>query len=145
MFIAAIELPVDPAPEVATAIVAGEVSDVGERLVHTLVGIWEGPHQAKLIAVVRSGLSKPSMTLMLKQLFEHRILGTVIDSFGDRIDHHRFRANLVGSQMFGLICTRYILKLEPIASLDADTLAAAVGPTINRYLTMPVDDLAEKP
>lgn len=34
--------------------------------------------------------------------------------------------------------TRYVLKLEPLASADADTLAAAIGPNIQRFLTDPL-------
>jgi hypothetical protein len=31
--------------------------------------------------------------------------------------------------------TRYVLKIDPIAGAGADDLAAAIGPTIERYLT----------
>ncbi len=37
--------------------------------------------------------------------------------------------------MVGLAVTRYVLGLEPLAAADLDTLVAAVGPTVDRYLT----------
>jgi Tetracyclin repressor-like, C-terminal domain len=47
----------------------------------------------------------------------------------------RYRASLVTSQGAGLGLTRYVLGLEPLAAADLDALVAAVGPTVDRYLT----------
>jgi hypothetical protein len=46
-----------------------------------------------------------------------------------------FRASLVASQVLGLALTRYVLGLEPLAAASQDDLAAAIGPTLERYLT----------
>ena len=45
------------------------------------------------------------------------------------------RAALAGSQLIGLVMARYVIRIEPLASADADTVAAAVAPTLQRYLT----------
>jgi len=34
---------------------------------------------------------------------------------------------------------RYVTGFEPLASADIPTVAAAIGPTIQRYLTGPLD------
>ena len=34
-----------------------------------------------------------------------------------------------------MVTTRYILRLEPIASTPPEQLVATVGPTVHRYLT----------
>jgi hypothetical protein len=39
------------------------------------------------------------------------------------------------SQLAGLGLTRYILRLEPLASANADDVVNWVGPTVQRYLT----------
>jgi len=44
------------------------------------------------------------------------------------------RAQLVASQLLGLALARYLLRLEPLASLPAADVVAAVGPTLQRYL-----------
>ena len=49
------------------------------------------------------------------------------------------RATLAGSQFIGLALMRYVGRVEPLASADVDSLAAAVGPTIQRYLTGKID------
>jgi hypothetical protein len=47
------------------------------------------------------------------------------------------RLELVASHLIGLAFARYQLKIEPLASADADRLAASIGATIDRYLTDP--------
>ncbi len=42
---------------------------------------------------------------------------------------------MVPTQLLGLAMTRYVLKLESIASLPDDELVACVAPTVQRYLT----------
>jgi hypothetical protein len=37
--------------------------------------------------------------------------------------------------LVGLAIMRYIGRLEPLASASVDELVAAVGPTVQRYLT----------
>jgi AcrR family transcriptional regulator len=143
LFLAAIELPMDPAPEVAAVLKAGGVEGAGGRLMTAFTAIWDGPHQDKLLAVVRTSLSKPAMAFVLRQLFEHRIVKTVEDILGDQVDRIPVRASFIASQVFGLVVARYILKLEPLASLSQRELAETIGPTIDRYLTMPVEHLSK--
>jgi AcrR family transcriptional regulator len=144
LFMAAIEIPFDPAPEVEAVLKSGDVDGAGGRLMHAFVAIWDGPHHEKLLAVVRTSLSKPAMAFVLRQLFEHRIVKTVESTLGGQVDHIPIRANFIASQIFGLVVTRYILKLEPMASLSEAELAETVGPTIDRYLTMPVEHLSRE-
>jgi hypothetical protein len=50
------------------------------------------------------------------------------------------RASLAGSQFIGLILARFVVGVEPLASMDRDALARAVGPTIQRYLVGDLDE-----
>lgn len=49
--------------------------------------------------------------------------------------HAAVRAGLLGSQMLGLLTSRYILGMPPLADLSIPQVAALVGPTLDRYLT----------
>ncbi len=44
------------------------------------------------------------------------------------------RAELAGAQLVGLALARYIVKVEPLASADDETVIAQVAPTLQRYL-----------
>jgi hypothetical protein len=49
-------------------------------------------------------------------------------------DQPDLRAELVGTQLVGLAVARHVLRVEPLASADHETIVAAVGPTMQRYL-----------
>ena len=45
---------------------------------------------------------------------------------------------LVASQLIGLTVARYVLRLEPLASLDTDALVTVYVPVLRGYLTGPL-------
>ena len=45
---------------------------------------------------------------------------------------------LVASQVFGLIIVRYLLEVEPLASMPAEEVVEIYAPTIQRYFTGPL-------
>ena len=141
LFMASIELPVDPGAEIAAVLQGGEIEGAGARLMRAFAAIWEGPHHDKMLAAVRTMLSKPGLALGMRHLFQHRVVTAIGGAFGDRIDHADLRASFVATQVFGLVVVRYLLKLEPICSMSVDQLAEAIGPNLDRYLTMPVEHL----
>jgi hypothetical protein len=51
----------------------------------------------------------------------------------------RRRRSLVSSQLVGLAWTRYVVRMEPLASADRAEVAAWAGPTIDRYATGKLD------
>jgi hypothetical protein len=40
---------------------------------------------------------------------------------------------LAASHLLGVALLRYVIKLEPLASMERDALAREVGPVIQRY------------
>jgi len=44
----------------------------------------------------------------------------------------------VASQLMGLILLRYVLLVEPLASMPPEELLATYAPTVQRYLTDPL-------
>jgi AcrR family transcriptional regulator len=57
-----------------------------------------------------------------------------LDDGGLPADELQRRRSLVASQLMGLGFVRYVLRLEPIASADAATLAEWIGPNLDAYL-----------
>jgi AcrR family transcriptional regulator len=136
LFLAALEMPVDPRVVLA-GVAEGDLDGVAERLLRAFLGVWEDPQaRLPLLALVRSGLAgEPGRTIVetaLKRLV-FGTLGQVLD-----IDEPERRMSLVASQMVGLIVARYLLLLEPLASMTPDEVTAWVAPTIQRYLTGPL-------
>ena len=55
----------------------------------------------------------------------------------------RIRIQFVASQLIGVVMARYIVQLEPFASLPAEQIAQTIAPNLQRYLTGDLpDDLA---
>ena len=132
LFLAALEMPVDPR-QLLVPVIAQGPDGAGERLVRTLLSVWDHPeHQVRLLAVARSVLSEDGATL-LKDGFIPVVVGPALAQLvTDRPD---VRVPLVASQVVGLIVTRYLIALPPMADMSADDVVARIGPVIQHYLT----------
>jgi AcrR family transcriptional regulator len=136
LFLAALELPADPRAVMAQ-VAAGDRASLGPRLVETVVGVWDDPHtRLPLLALLRSSLSGGPGGTLLESALRRLIFGPLGEELG--LDDAERRSSLVASQMVGLVVTRYVLCLEPIASMSREDVAAWIGPTVQRYLTGPV-------
>lgn len=136
LFLAALEIPVDPRSLVPAVFDEG-VAGAGERLVRLFLSVWDDPHtRLPLIALVRSSLAQEAPESLLQQGILRMVLAPLRDALppgeADR------RVQLVISQMAGLVLTRYLLALEPLASMPAEELVAWVAPNVQRYLDGPL-------
>src|SRR5215471_15585925 len=138
LFLDAMQVPFDPAKVVPHILAAG-VDEVGERVVRTLLAIWDSPAGAPAAALVRSAVSNEAISRMLRDFVVTRILRRIGRELGFEPAEGAMRANLVASQIGGLIMVRYILKFEPLASAPPEAVVALIGPTVQRYLTAPLD------
>jgi AcrR family transcriptional regulator len=136
LFVAAVGLPFNPG-EVLPAILAGDPASIGERLAGLLVEVLDQPelHQ-RLTGVVRAAASEPEVARMLREFLTRELFGPAAEMLGT--DDGPFRANLVGSQIVGLVMARYVVAIEPLASMPPNAIAAAVAPTLQRYLLGPL-------
>jgi AcrR family transcriptional regulator len=133
LFVAAVEFPINPV-ERLTAVLAEDRERVGERMIGVFLSIWDHAANASpLLALVRSAVGDEHAAAMLREFITEEVLGQIARQLGS--PDARFRATLVGSQLVGLMMARYIIKVEPLASAPAAQVAAAVGPTLQRYLT----------
>ncbi|RYB93601.1 TetR/AcrR family transcriptional regulator [Nocardioides oleivorans] len=132
LFVAALEIPVDPR-EVLAPVVAAGPDGSGERLLRTFLGVWDDPAvQPGLLAMVRALIADDDGGLV-RDAFIPVVVGPVLA--GLVADRPEVRVPLVASQLMGLIVARYLVALPPLARMPADDLVARVGPTLQHYLT----------
>lgn len=137
LFGAAMELPFDPAVFVS-GLLADGIEGLGERLVRAFLTIWDGtPGQGPMLALLRSAVADEHAAESLRAFLTRVLLTPLAQAAGD--DRPELRANLVASQMVGLAVARYVVRLEPLASVGRDQLAMSLGTTVDRYLTEPLD------
>ena len=128
---------VDPRVVVG-AVAAGPRDAVGERLVRLVLSVWDTPDgRARLRAVLSGALSADPAAAVFVDYLRRTVFGSL--AAGLDAPDADLRVSLVASQVVGLLVTRVVIGLEPLASLPADDVVALVGPTLQRYL---VGDLA---
>jgi AcrR family transcriptional regulator len=133
LFVAAVELPVNPVEQLM-AVLADEPDRIGQRIVEVFLSVWDhAADRSPLLALIRSAVGDERAAAMLREFITEEVLGQLARRLGS--PDARLRATLVGSQLIGLAMARYIVRVEPLASAPAAELAAAVGPTVQRYLT----------
>jgi AcrR family transcriptional regulator len=136
LFLAVVELPFPP-EDVLPQLLDGPRASVGERLARFVLGVLEDPDaRAKWTGMIRAAASEPEAARMLRELLERRVFGPLAAALGS--DDAALRANLVGSQVVGLVMARSIVAVEPIASTRVETIASAIAPTLQRYLVEPL-------
>jgi AcrR family transcriptional regulator len=132
----AITLPADPAQVLAG--VSEDPRHLGEQVVRRVLTAWDDPEaQTRLVALLRIAMSHERGAELLRDLITRTVLHVVQGYTAD--DRPLLRASLAASQLGGLAIGRYLLKVPALADAEVDELAALVGPTIQRYLTDPLD------
>ena len=136
LFVAALEIPVDPR-EVMAPVVAAGPDGAGERLLRAFLGVWDDPAvQPGLLALARSLLGDDSGP-MVRDAFIPVVVGPVLAQLvADRPEE---RIPLVASQIIGLVVTRYVIALPAMAQAPAEDLVARIGPVLQHYLTGDLD------
>jgi len=105
-------------------------------MLRVFFSVWDDPaNRLPLLGLVR-GLLEPSGQKLVRDGFVDVVIGPIGAGLG--IDEPERRMPLVASQIFGLILVRYLLEVEPLASMPGEEVVAIYAPTIQRYLTGPL-------
>jgi AcrR family transcriptional regulator len=140
LFSAALQIPVEPGA-VLKSVMAQDPADMGAAVVRTFLEAWEPPEsRSPLVAMVRSAMTNETAMALVREYLGRKIFGPITRTLG--APDAELRATLIGSQLIGLAMMRYIARIEPLASASVDQIVAAIGPTMQRYLT---GDLGREP
>ena len=135
LFVAALELPVDPRV-VIQPVLEGGLDGAGERLLRVFLSVWDDETaRLPLLGLVR-GVVDPKGQQFVRDGLLGMVLGPIGPAFD--LDEPQRRVALVASQMIGLVMLRYVLEVEPLASMDTDLVVATYAPTLQRYLSGPL-------
>jgi AcrR family transcriptional regulator len=119
-------------------IVDGPRSKIGARFAEFLVGVLEELESRRVItSMVRAAASEPEAARLVRELVTERVLKPIAEALES--DQPALRAGLLNTQMVGLVMGRYVVGLEPIASLPPEQLARAIAPNLQHYLVGRLD------
>jgi len=135
LFVAAMRLPFDPAMSIAQLMAPG-VDGLGERLVRVTLRMLDDPEtRDQLAEMVRDGAGASKATASIREFLEAEVVDRAAQLLG--VPDARMRVTLATSYLLGIAATRYVLRLEPIASATEDEIVALVAPAVQKALTTP--------
>ena len=133
LFAAAVHIPVDPMLVIGPMREA-PIDELGLTLPSLLLPLWDSEMGSAFLATLRSLLAGDGVGLIRSFLQD-----VIAVEIGSRVDDPpgsgRIRVQFVASQLVGVVMARYILELEPFASLPVEQIAETVAPNLQHYLT----------
>jgi AcrR family transcriptional regulator len=105
----------------------------GQALVAHFLERWEGTDAgSELPALLRLAISHDGAKVRLLELFERQVAPTLVGLMPTRGAQQR--AALIATQLVGLALTRYVLRLQPVTSLDPDLIIRRIGAVVQSHL-----------
>jgi AcrR family transcriptional regulator len=124
------------AAEALERIADGPRETVGRRLAELIVGLLENPEtRAIVVGRIRSAVSHPEAAALVRETVT-RDVGRLTSALTD--DQPDVRAVLAGTHVVGLAVARYVVLVEPLASMPAADVVEYAAPTFQRYLVGPL-------
>jgi AcrR family transcriptional regulator len=128
-------------PELLRATLTEGDGDIGTRMVHMYLRIWEAPDTAaSMRAMLQSATSNTDAHEAFRGFMQSYVLPAVSEALGGG-EQARLRGMLVGSQLVGVAILRYVMQIPPMATLSGDEVVKLIAPTLTRYLTADADEL----
>jgi AcrR family transcriptional regulator len=135
LFGAAMRLNGNPADIVVDAL-RGPLETLPERLLKLVVQAWDDPAGGPaLLQLARTALHDPHFGRLFQEMAEREIVMRIAERLEGR--KARERSAIATSQLAGLVVTRYVLRVEPLASMSTDDLIRVMAPSLRRVLLIP--------
>lgn len=129
VFVAAMNFPIDPA-EVLPRVLDGPREETGERLVELFLSVWSNPDSREsFVALLRAGMTNDQAAAMFREF----VSGALLDRGSKLLDVPRLRIEAAMAQLVGMAILRYVIRIEPLASISDEEVMALMAPTVQRY------------
>lgn len=123
------DLPLDPASGVLQMLFP-DPSTAGERIVRHVLELYEEQLTAETMGVLmRALLTDDATSQRFREYIRAAVLDTVAATLGGG-PHAAQQIELAMSQLYGLVTMRYMVRLEPLASMPHERLVAELAPFI---------------
>lgn len=141
LFAAAMKLPFDPIGAIPLLVAPG-LDGMGERIVRLSLGVMSDDSVRKDAGAVvdaARGFLEPSpdgaalgSLRAISGFVQEEVIDWALAAVG--VPDARMRGALVSAYLAGVLSTRYVVKLEPLASATDDEVVALVGPVIQQLI-----------
>jgi hypothetical protein len=128
-------LTVSPAEMLAQAL-PGPADAIAERVVGTLVAGWDDAATGNpLRTAVAAAANDPSIARLVAGALERELVDPIAERIGG--EDARARASAFCTCVSGIVFSRYILGVEPIASMRVEEIVRRMAPALQRTLDLP--------
>jgi AcrR family transcriptional regulator len=131
LFAAVMRLPIDY-PAAVGHVLDGPRDRTGERLVRFVLGVWDA-HPELIGEILREAVGNAGRATAVREFLGAALIEPLLAEL--HVDRPRLRAELCATQVIGLAVARHALRFDEVVRTDPAVLVAAVGPTLQRYLT----------
>lgn len=105
-----------------------------EALLHATLRLWDRPdYQLGLERLLSDAIATPASAQVIREYLETEMISRLTDHIGG--PHASSRAAAAAAIISGLFFARYLLKIEPVASLSVQELAEQLSPALRAVLT----------
>lgn len=130
LLLATIEFTLDPR-RLVHRVTRSDRRTLGWRLVATLLKAWESPLGATLVQVVRN---QPALFHAFAAVISANITEVVTHDLGLTRQQATARLAMVETIVGGIFMTRYVARMEPMASLSAEEITRIFGPLVQQAI-----------
>jgi AcrR family transcriptional regulator len=128
LFAAAMALPVNPV-DVLSAVLEGDLDTLPERILAALLQTWDDPDTGEPLRVLaRAAIADADLGRLVADAIGTEVIGRVAARIGGR--GATGRATAFVTQTAGLIMSRYLIRIEPLASMPAERAVRLLAPTL---------------
>lgn len=132
LLVASLSLTTNPIELIGGAM-RGPLDALPERILRTLLSTWDDPaYGGPLRAMLDAALTDPAVHALVKEMLEREMIERIAERIGGV--GARARAGMAATQLAGLIFTRYVIGVEPIASMPIDELVTRLSPALRALL-----------
>ncbi|MGI9135757.1 MAG: TetR family transcriptional regulator [Candidatus Nanopelagicales bacterium] len=132
LFTAAMQLPVNPAHAIP-ALFAQGLDGMGDRIVRLALTLMsEDRVRSDVGGVVQASPRIEKSARTLAEFMHLSLVDSLVTAIG--VPDARMRVSLISSHLAGLAATRYVIRLEPLASASDDEIVRIYGPLIQDLL-----------
>ncbi|HVR31274.1 MAG TPA: TetR family transcriptional regulator [Acidimicrobiia bacterium] len=132
LFTSSVSVPISLATALPN-LISDDADRAGEAIARLFFSVWEEPKaRAALLGQLRHALATGKQPAIAGF-----IAGAVLGRVAERMtgEDRELRAELIASHLLGVAILRYVVRLEPIASVEPEQIIALVAPRIQTYLS----------
>jgi hypothetical protein len=131
--------------EAGAAALQGPREQLTESALRAAFALWEDPEvRPKLLGILQAAVNSEEGAEQMRRFIAEQLFAQAGKSIGATdLDIYQMAEFLgvppvnfgaAAGQVWGAVLMRYVIKLEPIASIPVDDLIKLINPTLHRYL-----------